>query len=163
MNYFRLIILAFCLLFSPLVWAMGHLATQDVSIGKKAPDAVLVKTDGTSAHVIQQGKKEILVFWATWCPHCYEELGTINDNFTSIEQKGFNVVLVDVGEAKEDIKKYFNQRQLKLISYVDENSVLQGPYHLIGVPTLVFIDEKGIICNVTHAFPFDYENYFSIK
>ena len=38
--------------------------------------------------------------------------------------------------------------------------ILQEPYHLVGVPTLVFIDEKGIIRNVTHEFPSDYENYF---
>ena len=64
-------------------------------IGKAAPDAVLVKSDGTSASVIgeQQGEKAILFFWATWCPHCYEEVGTINDNFASIEQKGIKNLL----------------------------------------------------------------------
>ncbi len=147
---------------------MGHLFTQTTEsplIGKAAPDAVLAKTDGTSASVIgeQQGRKAILVFWATWCPHCYEDLGNINDNIASIGQKGINVILVDLGETKEDVKNYFNQRRMKLISFVDEDSVLQGPYRLIGVPTLIFIDEKGIIRSVTHTFPSDYENYFSVK
>ena len=49
---------------------------------------------------------------------------------------------------------------MKLISFVDEDSVLQGTYHLVGIPTLVFIDETGIIRNVTHFFPSNYEKYF---
>ena len=144
---------------------MGHLSAQTDNnplIGKAAPDAVLTDTQGKSASVMgtRQGKKAIVVFWATWCPHCYEDLGIINDNLTSIEQKGIKLILVDVGETQEDVKNYFNKRQMKLISFVDEDSTLQEPYHLIGVPTLIFIDEKGIIRNVTHAFPSDYESHF---
>ena len=84
-------------------------------------------------------------------------------SLASIEQKGIKIILVDVGETKEDVKNYFNRRQMKLVSFVDEDSFLQEIYHLIGVPTLIFIDEKGIIRNVTHEFPSDYENYFSAK
>ena len=123
----------------------------------------MTKTDGTSASVIgsSQGKKAILVFWATWCPHCYEELGAINDNFVSMEQKGIKIILVDVGETQDDVNNYFKQRQMKLVSFVDEDSFLQETYHLIGIPTMIFIDEKGIIRSVTHEIPSDYENYFS--
>ena len=128
-------------------------------IGKAASDVVLIKSDGTSAKVIdsRQGKKAILVFWATWCPHCYEELGFINENFASIEQKGIKIILVDIGETPEDVKSYFSRRQMKLVSFVDEDSYLQAVYHLSGIPTLMFIDEKGIIRNETHEFPSDYE------
>ena len=145
---------------------MGPLSAQtDESplIGVAAPDAVLVQTDGASASVIgsRQGGKAILVFWATWCPHCYENLGAINDSFASVEKKGIKIILVDLGETKEDVKNYFNRRQMKLTSFIDEDGVLQGPYDLIGVPTLIFIDEKGIVRSVTHEFPSDYENYFS--
>jgi thiol-disulfide isomerase/thioredoxin len=164
----RLIFLVLFLFFSGPIGAMDHLSAQmDESflIGKPAPDAVLAKTDGASASVIgsRQGRKAILVFWATWCPHCYESLGTINDSFASVGQKGIKIILVDLGETKEDVKNYLNRRQMKLISFIDEDGVLQEPYHLIGVPTLIFIDEKGIVRSVTHEFPSDYENYFSDK
>ena len=164
----RLICLALYLFILPSAWAMDHLNIQTSDnplIGKAAPDVVLTKTDGTTASVIgsRQGGKAILVFWATWCPHCYEELGAINDNFASIEQKGVKIILIDVGETKQDINNYFNRRQMKLVSFIDEDSFSQGTYHLAGVPTLIFIDEKGVIRNVTHTFPSDYESYFSSK
>ena len=164
----RIILLVLFLLSSASVWAMSELpqkTVKSVLVGKAAPDVVLPKTDGTSASVIgsRQGEKAILVFWATWCPHCYEDLGTINDHLASIEQQGVKIILVDVGETKQDVKNYFLQRQMKLNSFVDENSFLQETYHLIGVPTLIFIDEKGIVRSVTHEFPSDYKSYFSIK
>jgi len=160
----RLILLIFFLFFPPSLWAMGHVSSQSTAsplIGKAAPDAILPRSEGESSSVInsRQGKKAILIFWATWCPHCYEELGEINNNYASIEKKGIKIILVDIGENKEDVKTYFNRRQMKLISFVDTDSVLQDPYHLRGVPTLIFIDDKGIIRNVTHEFPSDYENY----
>ena len=159
--------LTFVLLFlSPSAWAMGHVATISTNgplIGKAAPDAVLKKTDGTSANILgdRHGKRAIVVFWATWCPHCYEELGAINANFASIEQKGIKVILVDEGEGKEEVQEYFYKRQMKLVSFVDSDNLLQETYHLIGVPTVVFIDDKGTIRKVTHQFPSDYEKYFT--
>jgi peroxiredoxin len=167
MLYFRLILLALFLFFSSSILAPSHLFAQTTDsplIGMTAPDAILSKTDGTSASVLgsRQGGKAILVFWTTWCPHCYENLGIINGSLASIEQKGIKVILVDLGETQEDVKNYFNRRQMKLISFIDEDGVLQRPYHLIGVPTLIFIDEKGIIRSVANEFPSDYENYFSV-
>lgn len=145
---------------------MGRLSPQMTDsplIGKTAPDAVLAKSDGTTASILgpRHGQKTILVFWATWCPHCYQDMGAINDHFASIEKKGIKIILVDIGETKESVQEYFIRRQMKLVSFVDEDSVLQGLYHLIGVPTLMFIDEKGIVRSVTHEFPDDYSGYFS--
>jgi len=144
---------------------MGHAPqTTDHSplIGQPAPDAILPKTDGTSVSVIssRHGQKAIIIFWATWCPHCYEDLGTVNAHIAQAEQKGIKIILVDIGETKDVVKDYFQRRQMNLTSFVDEDSTLQGPYRLVGVPTLFFIDEKGLIRNVKHAFPSDYQNFF---
>jgi thiol-disulfide isomerase/thioredoxin len=168
MFYFRLIFLVLFLFSSGSSWALSHLftlKTPSLLIGKAAPDAVLAKTDGTTASVMgsRQGKKAILIFWATWCGPCYEDLGTIYRNFASIERKDIKIILVDAGETKEDVRKYFKKRRMAMVSFIDGKSSLQGPYHLILLPTLIFIDDKGIIRSVTHAFPSNYENYFRVK
>jgi peroxiredoxin len=161
----NLLFLLILLLLSPAALAMSHLSEQAINnqlVGKTAPDLVLSKTDGASASIMaaRQGQKAVLIFWATWCPHCYEELGAINNQVADIEKKGIKVILVDMGETKEDVQEYFLKRQMKLISFVDTDSALQEPYHLVGIPTLVFVDEKGVVCNVTHVFPADYETFF---
>jgi peroxiredoxin len=168
MHYLRLFFLILFLSFPVSVWAMGEdyaEAYQDPLIGQAAPDVVLPNSDGTSASIInaREGKKAILVFWATWCPHCYVELGKINAVLLSVQEKGIKIILVDVGESKEDVKEYLMRRQMNLSCFIDEDNVLHDPYHLIGVPTMVFIDKQGTIRHVTHQFPSDYENYFSGK
>jgi len=147
------------------VFAMGDFQSQGVRsplINKPSPDLVLTNTEGKTDPILssRQGKKAVVIFWATWCPHCYEELGQLNDNIANIEQKGIKIILVDIGETTTDVKDYFKRRQMRLISFVDEDSSVQEPYHIVGVPTLIFIDEKGMVRNVTHQFPSDYESYF---
>jgi len=161
MHYLRLFFLILFLSSTASVWAMG----QGPLIGKPALDVILPKSDGTSASVIgsRQGKKAILVFWATWCPHCYEELGKINDASASVQQKGIKIILVDVGESREAVEEYLIKRRINLSCFIDGDNIFQEPYQLVGVPTMVFIDEKGIIRDVTHQFPSDYEDYFGGK
>jgi peroxiredoxin len=162
-KFIFLVLFLSCPVLAPAMGGDASDFSQDSLIGKPAPDAVLPKSDGTSGSVIKsrQGKKEILVFWATWCPHCYEEVGRINDVSTAALNKGIKIILVDSGENKEAVKNYLMQRQIKLNCFIDEENILQEPYQLIGVPTMFFIDEKGIIRNVTNQFPADYEAYFS--
>ncbi|MDE2027843.1 MAG: TlpA family protein disulfide reductase [Candidatus Omnitrophica bacterium] len=161
----RLIFLFLFLFSMPSVWAMANLsqlAVRTPLVGHPAPDVVLPKTDGTSSAVLagSKGRKTIVVFWATWCPHCHEDLSELNDDLDAIGQKGITPVLVDVGENKDQVRDYLAQQHIKLASFVDENSIVQDKYFLIGVPTLLFIDEKGIVRSVTHQLPSDYENYF---
>ncbi len=168
MRFKRFILLVLFLSCPVLVWAMGYASTdpsEDLLIGKSAPDFILPRSDGTSASLInaREGKKGILVFWATWCPHCYEELGKIDKASVSAQRKGIKIILVDLGESKEAVQEYFIRRQMNLTSFIDENGTLQEPYHLIGVPTMFFIDGQGIVRDVTNAFPSDFEDHFSAK
>lgn len=164
--WFKKFIILVLFLSSPaLVWALGDASTDSSLIGEAAPDVVLPATQGPSASIInaRQGNKAILVFWATWCPHCYEELGKINGASASAQKKGIKIILVDVGESKEAVQEYLIRRQINLSCFIDEDNTLHDTYQLVGVPTMVFIDKQGIIRDVTHQFPSDYENYFSAK
>ena len=142
--------------------ALPSLAMADL-IGKPALDAVLVNTDGTKSSFLaaSPGKKTIVIFWATWCPHCYEELGGVYQALDVFDKKGVKIILVDMGEGLDDVRNYFKQRQMKWSSFVDSDYTLQGPYRLEGVPTLIFIDDKGIIRSIHHSFPPHFEQYFS--
>lgn len=164
--WFKRFILLVLFFSSAYVGAMGHAFAQsweEPLMGKAAPDAVLPKSDGASASIMnaREGKKGILVFWATWCPHCYVELGKINDALPSLQKKGIKIILVDVGESKEQVEEYLLRRQMDLSSFIDGENVLQEPYDVLGVPTMFFIDEQGTVRDVTHQFPSDYEDHFS--
>ena len=140
--------------------------TSEMSlVGKAAYDATLPTALGQHKSLSQarEGKKAVLFFWATWCPHCRDEITRMNKNLDAITAKGIKIVLVSIGETKEDVAAYLKRNAVVLDSFLDEDNVLQGPYDLVGVPTLVFVDEKGVIREVRHDFPDDYERFFAVK
>ena len=148
-----------------LALAMSRMpaGTSETSlVGKTAYDATLPTALGQQKSLSQarEGKKAVLFFWATWCPHCHDEITRLNRNMDAITAKGIKIVLVSIGEAKADVAAYLKYNHVPLDSFLDEDNALQGPYDLVGVPTLVFVDEKGIIREVRHDFPDDYEKFF---
>ncbi len=134
-------------------------------VGKAAYDVTLPTALGQQKSLSQarEGKKAVLFFWATWCPHCRDEITRMNKNLDAITAKGIKIVLVSIGETKEDVAAYLKRNAVVLDSFLDEDNALQGPYDLVGVPTLVFVDEKGVIREVRHDFPDDYERFFAVK
>jgi len=165
-NVFMSIVFAAMILFSPssaLAMSRIPVGTSETSlVGKAAYDATLPTALGQPKSLSQarEGKKAVLFFWATWCPHCHDEITRMSKNMEAITAKGIKIVLVSIGEAKADVAAYLKYNHVPLDSFLDEDNALQGPYDLIGVPTLVFVDEKGIIREVRHDFPDDYEKFF---
>ena len=80
-------------------------------------------------------------------------------NLDAITASGLNIVLVSEGESKADVVAYLQRNHVPLDSLLDEDSVLQEPYQLEGVPTLFFVDEKGIIRGVRHGLPDDLSSF----
>ena len=78
-----------------------------------------------------------------------------------IAQKGIKVILVDLGEEVSDVQAYVKRYQVGFDVFLDIDSTLGEPYRIIGVPTFYFLNEKGIIKEVSHGFPDDYEQFFN--
>lgn len=164
MLRFLLVMLLMFLSLSP-VGAMSNLPATSSGQGSAKPalDVTLPRSDGTSASLMsaRQGGKAILIFWATWCPHCREELERINQLLPQMEEKGIKIILVNVGESREEINAYFERRQINLISFMDEENVLQEPYDLVGIPTVVFVSAEGNILSSSHEIPSDFDAIFT--
>ncbi len=147
------------------VFAMGkapELGGNDL-IGKAAPDLSLPISDGSAGSIMsaRQGGKAILIFWATWCPHCREELENVGQRLVDFKEAGVKVILVNSGESREEVVAYLNSRQINLPSFIDEENALQEPYQLIGIPTAVFIAENGNVLKVGYGVPADYQSIFN--
>ena len=162
----RALMIGLMMIVPSMGFSMSQLPSKEIKSdgqGKQAFDFTLATTSGIPQSLTQAraGKKTVMFFWATWCPHCHDALLSMNEQIDSIHQKGINIVLVDVGESKEEAKEYLLRNKITLESFLDENNTLQEPYQLYGVPTLYFIDEQGAVKNVTHEFPSNYEELFT--
>jgi cytochrome c biogenesis protein CcmG/thiol:disulfide interchange protein DsbE len=146
------------------VFAMGSApsSSDDNSVGMPAPEFTLENTAGKTLTLSEAraGKKTMMFFWATWCPHCHEELERVRQNLDALKKDDVQVLLVNAGETKEEAKAFLKHAQIPLESFVDEDNTVAGLYHVVGIPTVFLIDDKGTLRAVTHEFPSDYKSQF---
>ena len=146
------------------VLAMGSIPTSMVKegAGKAAANFKLDTLTQTQVDMAKyrDGKKAIIFFWATWCPHCREQIKELNAQGPSILQKGIKILLVDIGEDADEVKAHAARNKINFDIFLDKDSTVAEEYQIIGVPTFYFIDEKGVVVAVTHALPENLEEVF---
>ncbi len=132
---------------------------QSPLVGRKAPDFTLERVNGTSASLSQviKDKKAIVFFFATWCPHCREQLKAIAGRKADIDRLGVVIVLVNVGESKDTAVKFLKERGITYDTFLDVNSFVSEVYQVAGIPTLVFIGADGKVRYVEYGLPDNYE------
>lgn len=123
------------------------------SSGKGAPRINALAPDFVSEDVFgnkitlsdYRGKKPVLlVFWATWCGVCAQELEDLK-TFTQKHQDKIQVVVVDSGEPKGTIRDYIRQKNINFLMLLDEQKKIWNQYLVRGTPSHFLIDKEGII------------------
>ena len=97
-------------------------------------DIVLNKNDG---------KIKILNFWATWCAPCKKEMPSL-DKF-SLNNQDFLVFPINLEKInKEKTLKFYEDLNIKNLKiFFDPEFILAKQFKLRGVPTTVFLNQKG--------------------
>jgi len=128
-------------------------------VGKETPDfnAPTLLGGVQNMSTFRNGNKAIIFFWATWCPHCRKQLSELNKISKELEKEGISVVLVDVGEAADQVKSFMTSNKIGFDVFLDQQQSIAEEYGIIGVPTFYFVNKDGIIKAVEHEIPKDYK------
>ena len=95
-----------------------------------------------------RGNPVLVHFWASWCPICRAEEGSID----SIAQD-LPVLTVATGSGSEaDIRSYLNDNRLAFPVLLDDTGKLARQWGIVGVPTSFVIDPKGQIAFATVGY-----------
>lgn len=108
-----------------------------------APEIQGVLMDGTITELKKyRGKPVLLHFWATWCPFCKLEEGSI----TGIAEDWPVLTIAYQSGDKAKIEKYLKEQGLESWAVIsDPESRLAELYGVTGVPTSFIIDANGNI------------------
>lgn len=125
--------------------AVGAMTRLDVK-GKPLPLA-FAGLDGGKVDIRNYRDKAVLVvFWATWCKPCFEDLPKLKALYQQYRTQGFEVIGVNLDNTPNGVKGYMQQNGMTW-PQIHEAGGLESPpslaFGVISLPTMFLVDKKG--------------------
>lgn len=149
----------FSLLIVFIVFGLGSSCSQGIGpsgerlLGNRAPDFVLKNLAGESvalANVVSQ-KPTLLVFWASWCPTCVEEIPTLNE--WTAQYPHLQILGIDVQEPGDRVRHFVEKKKIRYPVLLDPEGDVAEQYGLVGIPASVLLAKGGQIIYYGFALP----------
>jgi len=123
---------------------------KKLAIGNKAPDISITDENNTSYKLSDsKAKYTLILFWASWCPHCMMTLPEINKMYDALNKKGVEVVAISIDTVKAEFVKAIVEGGYKWINYSDLkgwDGPIASDYYLYATPTMLLLDaDKKIL------------------
>lgn len=119
-------------------------ATTLIHAGDVAPDFTVEMLDGSSVTLSKlQGKPTLLIFWATWCPPCREELSHLQEGVIDVFGDKINVLPISRGEKREVVEGFLDKMGYTFAVGLDGDQSIYRKYAKNYIPRCWVIDSKG--------------------
>ena len=143
-NYFKnnfhhtvtILLVAFLILKIPDIFKMYQ------KHGEILPAGQVVLLSGQVESVPTTAKKQVLVFWATWCGPCSVELGRIQNLVDKNKIDKNSILAISIGESRETVQNHVTQKKYTFPVAIDTDGALASLYEVNGTPTVFLVDEN---------------------
>jgi len=114
--------------------------------GKEAFDFTLETLNGQKITLSEElkTKRAVLVFFATWCPHCGASVPATNA-FSKKYAADVRVIGIDVQESKTKVEAFVKKTNIAYDVVIDTTGVVANRYGISGIPTVIAIDKNNKI------------------
>ncbi len=99
----------------------------------------------------------LLVFMATWCPHCGAAVPEINRVQARLAGR-LRVLAIDYMERPEKVNAFIGAKMVAYPVALDADGAVARSYGIVGVPTFVLVGRQGILYS-GNALPDDIGRY----
>lgn len=123
---------------------------------QKAPDFTLPGLDGGAPYKlseINRDKPVLLIFWASWCPSCVEEIPELNKIRRQYTSADLAVLAVNVQESREVLTEFRKKHRLDYPVLMDESGEVSVQYKIEGLPVSVLLAKGGEILYYGFSLP----------
>ncbi len=123
--------------------------------GSQAPDFTLYDLQEKSVQLsqINQQSPVLLIFWATWCPSCVEEIPELNRLHQTKRSDGLKILAVNVQESQTQIKDFLKKNSIHYPIVLDSTGEVAEKYGIVGLPASVLLAKGGEILYYGFSLP----------
>jgi len=123
----------------------GAVAGAPPRAGEVPPDFSVTTTSGDVVRLADlKGRPVWLTFGASWCSECRAEAPDIEAAYQRYRDDGL-VVLAVFQESVDSAADYASRIGLTITMAVDPDARVADAYHVLGIPTHVFIGADGLV------------------
>lgn len=114
--------------------------------GKKVPNFEVADLEGKTHELKEyRGKEVMIVFWATWCPYCRNEMIDLIE-LRKEKSKDEFVLLAISYEKEEAIKAFVKNKNINYPIIAADAESMPRPYNSIpALPASMFIGKNGVL------------------
>ncbi len=119
------------------------------AVGKKAPDFTATDLKGNNIKLSEvEAEYTILVFWATWCPHCTQLIPDLKKIYLPDNREKFEIIAVSLDDSPEDLEQFLSQDDyswINLCDYKKWGGEIIQKYDIYATPTIFLLYKDGTI------------------
>ena len=108
-------------------------------VGQKTPNLIIEKWISPVPQL--QGKFIVIDFWATWCGPCRVSIPHMNALAAKYAEK---IIVIGLSKETETAVRAF--KGIEYYSAIDTRGRLQATVGVRGIPNVMIIDPRGIVC-----------------
>jgi thiol-disulfide isomerase/thioredoxin len=103
-------------------------------------------------------KPVLLVFWATWCPHCNAAVPAINGIQSRFSGR-LSILAIDFMESREKVESFLKAKNVGYPVLFDRDGMVARSYGVVGIPTYVILDRQGKVVYFDNELPPSIEKF----
>ena len=104
-----------------------------------------VVTGKTVKSSVFDGKSLLVVFFATWCPPCVQEIPNLIQLHNDYKRDGFSVVAISVDQEKKVVQKMVDKKAINYPVMMADDSVTRDFGGVYGIPTSFLVSNTGTV------------------
>ena len=115
---------------------------------KPVPDLRLMNMDDETVDIKDlKGKVVVINFWATWCPPCRREMGSLERLHLATKDKNIVIVAVNIGEDMDTVFSFMGTIDPAPTFSIlfDPDAISMKQWNVRGLPTTFIIHSNGTI------------------
>lgn len=119
---------------------------RELAPGKIAPDIVIEDIHGNRTKLADiDNELTLVVFWASWCPHCNTMMPGIKDLYNSQDLPDFEVLAISIDTSATDYSHALSEQATTWMNYAELkgwDSKAAVDYSIYATPTMFLLDKN---------------------